>query len=383
MKRVRHIALGIMLLTTVAVSSCTSATPTPSVQPTATSALQPVTTELPPTSTAAPEPTSTATIAPTAAPTRTATPQPTAANPGYIPYLDDRSDAMAVMRSLFNAINLHQYVRAYAYWDDTPERVPFDQFEAGYQDTASVQVTFGVSGLGAGAGNLYASIPVMLNAIATTGATQTYVGCYLLHLGQPANQGALPFRPWGIQAANVTEVDNGTNTADLMSHACDQYGAPPAPQLQPTADPSDISANQYLDNRSDPVAVLRSLYNAINRHEYVRAYSYWKSTASNLPTLDQFTQGYSATAAVTIAFGTVTPDVGAGQFRYSVPTTLVAQQTDGTRQTFVGCYTLHIANPDIQAVPPFQPLAIESANVKQVANEADIATLMNQMCGIP
>ncbi len=31
----------------------------------------------------------------------------------------------------------------------------------------------------------------------------------------------------------------------------------------------------YLDDRSTPIQVLKSYYNAINRQEYVRAYSYW------------------------------------------------------------------------------------------------------------
>ena len=115
----------------------------------------------------------------------------------------------------------------------------------------------------------------------------------------------------------------------------------------------------------------------------MRAYSYWKSTVQNLPTPDQFTQGYSMTQVVTATFGLVTPDSGAEQIRYRVPATLEAQQSNGTRQTFVGCYVLHIGNPDMQADPPFQPLAVESANVKQVANDADTGKLLNQMCGMP
>jgi hypothetical protein len=181
----------------------------------------------------------------------------------------------------------------------------------------------------------------------------------------------------------VTQVDNSTYTSDLMARVCDYFGHPPVPLPQPTVDPADISANRYIDNRSDPVDVLRSLYNAINQHEYVRAYSYWENNAPNLPSLNDFTQGYSTTQSITATFGTVTPDAGAGQIHYTVPTTLVAQQTDGTSQTFVGCYVLHISNPDIQAAPPFQPLAIQSATVKQVANDADTPMLMNQMCGMP
>ena len=129
--------------------------------------------------------------------------------------------------------------------------------------------------------------------------------------------------------------------------------------------------------------MLQSLFNAINRHEYVRAYSYWQSTAPGLPSLDEFTQGYSTTQAVTPTFGLVTPDAGAGQFRYTVPVALKTDLADGSQQPFVGCYVLHLSNPDMQTQPPFQPIAIESANVKQVANDADTGKLMNQMCGMP
>ncbi len=322
---------------------------------------------LPPTSTLIATPTVTADLAPTA--------QPNAA------YRDDRSSASAVIESLFNAVNLHQYARAYAYWDDTPQRPDFQQFQAGYQDTAAVTLTLGAITGDIGAGQLYSSVPVTLIAVTTSDATQTFVGCYVLHLSQPAVQGMLPFRPWGIQSADVTQVDNNANTADLMSKACIVTGQPVPPQ--PTADPGSASADEYLDNRSGPGELMHSLYNAINRHEYVRAYSYWESTAPNLPSLDQFTQGYSTTQAVTVTLGTVTPDAGAGQIHYRVPATLIADQTDGTRQTFVGCYILHISNPDIQAAPPFQPLAIQSADVKPVANDADTQTLMNQMCALP
>ncbi len=333
---------------------------------------------------AAASPTAAATPAPAATPlsTVTVTALSTIASPGNLPYLDDRSDARAVLNSLFNAINQHQYARAYSYWDESPARLPFDQFEAGYQDTASVQFVVGPIGGDAGAGNLYAPAPVTLIAKTNEGTRQTFVGCYVLHLGQPANQGTLPFRPWGIQSVTVTQVDNNANTSDLMAHACDAYGSTAAPTPEPS-DPNDISANRYVDNRSGPVEVLQSLFNAINRREYVRAYSYWQSGEPGLPGLAEFTQGYSNTQAVTATFGLVTPDAGAGQIYYTVPATVWAKQVDGTRQAFVGCYVLHLSSPDIQAAPPFQPLAIKSANVKQVANDADTGPLMNQMCGLP
>jgi hypothetical protein len=53
---------------------------------------------------------------------------------------------------------------------------------------------------------------------------------------------------------------------------------------------------------------------------------------------------------------------------------------DGTIQTFSGCYRFHLARPDIQAVPPFMPLAIQSATVNSVANNSDQAALLKQAC---
>jgi hypothetical protein len=78
----------------------------------------------------------------------------------------------------------------------------------------------------------------------------------------------------------------------------------------------------------------------------------------------------------------VSSDAGAGQFYYSVPVTLRAQ-TGGGLQTFVGCYVLHLANPGIQAAPPYQPLSVRSASVTQVANNAGANALMAQACQNP
>jgi hypothetical protein len=138
----------------------------------------------------------------------------------------------------------------------------------------------------------------------------------------------------------------------------------------------------YLDDRSDPVMTLRSLFNAINRKEYVRAYSYWQTPGASpdVPTFSQFKQGYQDTVSVDATFGSVVSDAGAGQIYYNVPAALKVLTTSGQTQTFVGCYTLHLAQPAIQATPPFEPLGIRSARVKQVANDADLSTLMSTAC---
>jgi hypothetical protein len=136
----------------------------------------------------------------------------------------------------------------------------------------------------------------------------------------------------------------------------------------------------YLDDRSTAEAVIRSLYDALNRREYSRAYSYWEDTSPDLLPFDQFEQGYTDTASIDLTLGDVGSGVGAGQLYFTVPVVLIGTQTDGSTQTFVGCYTLHLGRPQIQAVPPFRPLAILRANVEQVDNDADTGNLMQQAC---
>jgi len=138
----------------------------------------------------------------------------------------------------------------------------------------------------------------------------------------------------------------------------------------------------YQDDRSTPEAVVGSYFDAINRREYARAYSYWQPGApqSQLPAFDDFQQGYAQTTSVQMQTGDVGSGVGAGQLYFTVPVTLVATLSDGSTQTFVGCYTLHLSRPSLQAQPPFHPMAIERATIEQVDNDADTGALMNGSC---
>jgi hypothetical protein len=161
-----------------------------------------------------------------------------------------------------------------------------------------------------------------------------------------------------------------------MAAAC-PAGVPLTPEPAPPA--GDVSADHYIDDRSDPEALIRSLFNAINRHEYLRAYSYWKDDA-DVGSFADFEAGYAETATVALETGEVAGDAGAGQFNYLVPVTLNVTTTGGEAQTFVGCYHLHLSNPGVQAEPPFIPLGIRAADVQEVAAGADPAALMAAAC---
>jgi hypothetical protein len=295
-------------------------------------------------------------------------------------YLDDRSHAAALMLSLVNALNRREYLRAYSYWEAGAQQLPtFAAFEKGYATTAAVLAELGLIRTGVAAGNLYASVPVVLVAQTTNGATQTFVGCYNLHLAQPANQATPPFRGWAIQSAAVKTAANTANHADLLAKACPADAGQPVTPIA-NAEATDVSANHYLDDRSTAQEVLRSLVNALNRHEYLRAYGYWQPNAAGLASFADFEQGYADTASVALTLGTVTGDAGAGQLYYNVPAALVATSTGGEVRTYVACYTLHLSQPSVQGTPPYQPLAIRSATVKQVANTTNLAQALTTAC---
>jgi hypothetical protein len=297
-------------------------------------------------------------------------------------YVDNRSDALTVLQSYFNAINRKEYARAYSYWESGSQVGGFPQFEAGFTTTQSVVLTTGAVGGNAGAGQRYFIVPVTLQSTTSSG-NQTFVGCYVLHLSVPAIQAAPPFHPLGIASAHILQVTSGANADAPRAQACAAAGWPGAGfvTITPTPGAPESGAAFYIDDRNGPLEVLQSLFNAINRQEYARAYDYWESSAQLAP-FATFQQGYANTQSVQWTYGPVTSDAGAGQFYYSVPVTLKAQATGGL-QTFVGCYILHLSNPGIQAAPPYQPLGIRAGNLSQVANNANTTALMQQACQNP
>src|SRR5262249_34359843 len=125
----------------------------------------------------------------------------------------------------------------------------------------------------------------------------------------------------------------GVVAAQSLAHAA------PGAAMVPNNAPS------YVDNRSDAVDLLISYFNAIDRQEYDRAYTYWEPNSS-VGTFAQFQAGYANTQAVVITTGQVGVSAGAGQRYFVVPVTLQATTTGGP-QTFVGCYVTHLALPEL------------------------------------
>ena len=156
--------------------------------------------------------------------------------------------------------------------------------------------------------------------------------------------------------------------------------APSAPAQTGSAQPSTSPAQAaYLDDRSSPEQLIRSYYDAILRRQYLRAYSYWEASNS-LPSYDAFAKGFADTSAVQVELGTAGGGAAAGQLYWSVPAAVFSATSAGA-QSFVGCYTLHLARPEIQVAPPFGGIAIQAGQLTAVTTPAAARSGLATACG--
>lgn len=137
-----------------------------------------------------------------------------------------------------------------------------------------------------------------------------------------------------------------------------------------------LAEEPYFDDRSTPEAVVRSLYNAINRHEYSRAYSYFSKPPAK--DLDSFAKGYEDTASVKLLEGAASSEGAAGSTYFSLPVAIEATDKAGKQRVFAGCYTLRLADPTIQTTP-FTPLHIEKGDLQPA--KGDLSSALPNQCG--
>ncbi len=123
-----------------------------------------------------------------------------------------------------------------------------------------------------------------------------------------------------------------------------------------------VTLPDYRDDRSTPQALIESYYNAVNRKEYVRAYSYY-AEGSREPDFKAFVKGFEHTKAVRVAVRKTEPDPGAGQIYWSAPVAIEAETDDGKKEVFSGCYTIRMTQPGMQEAPPFKPMELMSGSL--------------------
>ncbi|MDG4907893.1 DUF1176 domain-containing protein [Mesorhizobium sp. WSM4898] len=133
----------------------------------------------------------------------------------------------------------------------------------------------------------------------------------------------------------------------------------------------------YIDDRSSAEAVVRSLYSAINRHEFARAWGYFGDTKP-AKDFDAFVKGYDSTDTVEVKTGAVSDEGAAGSIYHSVPVAIQATDKKGEAKIFAGCYTLRQVNAQIQE-PPFQPIFIDKGALKP--STSDFQDAVPTSCG--
>ncbi|NTS34023.1 hypothetical protein HQ945_22450 [Phyllobacterium sp. BT25] len=148
--------------------------------------------------------------------------------------------------------------------------------------------------------------------------------------------------------ASAQETKQPEKTQDQGQH--------PAKPAEPAAEAQNQTPPEYLDNRSTPETLIRSYYNAINRQEYARAYSYYAPDNPPKP-FAEFQKGYETTASVKVLFGKAEGEGAAGSAYWSKPVAIESTGKDGKMEVFNGCYRLRLANPAIQGVP-YLPMSI-------------------------
>jgi hypothetical protein len=153
--------------------------------------------------------------------------------------------------------------------------------------------------------------------------------------------------------------------------------APVVVQTPPVlAYPADISSSAYMDDRSTAAALILSYYNAVNRQEYLRAYSYWGDPANTVGSYDVFSNGYRDTGSVAVVIGQVYAEGAAGTSYFTVPVALNVTNTDQTRHKYAACYVLRLPQPGNFGAPPISPMNIYRGIAKTVSlNTSDAATL--------
>lgn len=150
------------------------------------------------------------------------------------------------------------------------------------------------------------------------------------------------------------------------------------------AAPSTASAATTVpvtnDDRSNPVALVSSYYNAIIRREYARAYGYWESPPNGTP-FHRFVRGYADTARVRLSLRPPARIEGAAGSQYArVPVVLVATHTDGSKHTFVGCYVARRTNPMNFSPPRNQGWRIYGAKVSTAPNGTYAPAWLDTAC---
>lgn len=144
--------------------------------------------------------------------------------------------------------------------------------------------------------------------------------------------------------------------------------------LREVCEPAPV--NRY-DDRTSPVRLLASYYNAINRGEYTRAWEYWEAPPD--PSFDEFAAGWAETESVMLVVRPPARAEGAAGSTYvAVPALLSAVQAGGGRRNFMGCFVAR--RPNVGGPGVERQWSLFEATVQRSPGNATDVTLLDQAC---
>jgi hypothetical protein len=142
------------------------------------------------------------------------------------------------------------------------------------------------------------------------------------------------------------------------------------------ATPALAEGPAYLDDRSSPAALVKSLYNAINRQEYARALAYFAEPP--VDTVEKFAETFRGTERMRVVTGTPGRDGEGTDLRFEMPLAVEVTDEDGDIRVLAGCYTILGQSADGEA-GAFRPYRIEGGLVEPA--EAPFDEALPRRCG--
>jgi hypothetical protein len=138
-----------------------------------------------------------------------------------------------------------------------------------------------------------------------------------------------------------------------------------------------LGQTAFIDDRSSPETVIRSLYNAIDREEFARAYSYFANPPAD--SVEAYAESLAGSDTTEIIFGAPSEEGAAGSVYYRQPLVLRSVAADGTETVHAGCYTLKAPNP-ANFADDYVPMTIEDGDM--AVSEAEFGPdALPRQCG--
>ncbi|MEQ8676472.1 MAG: hypothetical protein RLP44_22040 [Aggregatilineales bacterium] len=123
------------------------------------------------------------------------------------------------------------------------------------------------------------------------------------------------------------------------------------------------SVNAQTAPDSSPLGALMDYYNSINQHDYLSAYNLRLNPTQ---TFAEFTNGFVTTREIVPYFGALQPQANVNFM--DVPVVVLGYQTNGTIQSFAGCFTMENINPALGT------WRINTSRIQQLAFTGEPAT---------